>query len=452
MSQAKQINDSAVASSKVLVPSRRDIIRTGGVAAAAIAAAYAFPSGVYAKASDRIKVGLVGCGGRGSGAAVNALTADDGAELVAMGDMFADKLEKSHENLTGSDVGDRVADGKAMKKFVGWDAYKGVIQESDVVLLATPPHFRPMHLRAALEAGKHVFCEKPVGTDVPHVKQVMESCKLAKEKNLNVVSGLCYRYDEAKIETIKRIHDGQIGDIVNLQTNYNGGGLWMNPRQADWDDMQWQLRNWLYFRWLSGDFVVEQSIHSVDKMMWIMKDEAPLKVTAAGGRTQRTSPAYGNVYDHFNSVIEWKNGVRCFQSSRQWVNADQDVSDWAFGNSGTASIDQHAITGKNEWNRKPAKMGMYDAEHVALFKAVRGKTPTINNGDYMCKSTLVAMMCRMSAYTGKTIYWDSEGAKADKAQNAAVVLDSKEDLAPPKYEFGPLEVAPIPVPGQTKFI
>jgi predicted dehydrogenase len=451
MSQGKQNIDTAPVISS---PSRRDVLRTGTAAAvgAALAATYAFPSGVYAKASDTIKIGLVGCGGRGTGAAGQALAADEGTELVAMGDMFADKLEKSLGILGTIDAADRVADGKSMKKFVGWDAYKGVLGECDVVLLATPPHFRPMHVRAAVEAGKHVFCEKPVGTDVPHVKQVIEACKLAKEKNLNIVSGLCYRYDQAKIDTMNKIHDGAIGDIVNLQATYNTTQLWMNPRQPAWDDMQWQLRNWLYFRWLSGDMVVEQSIHSIDKMMWIMHDEPPVKVTSAGGRVQRTSPEFGNIYDHFNSVIEWKNGVRCFQSSRQWNNCDNDSSDWAFGNEGKAEIDQHRITGKNPWHRKPSPINMYDAEHIALFRAIRGKLPTINNGDYMCKSTLVAMACRMSAYTGKTIYWDAEGAKADKAQNPAILLDSKEDLSPPKYAFGPLEVAPIPVPGVTKFI
>src|SRR5688572_24148646 len=323
---------------------RRDFMRNGTAVAAAALASYAIPSAVHAQSSSTIKVGLIGCGGRGSGAAVQALTAEDNAELVAMGDMFADKLDEAHENLQIAEVADRVH-ADEMKKFTGFDAYKGVIDASDVVLLATPPHFRPLHLQAAIDAGKHVFCEKPVAVDVPGIKKVMEACAKAKEKKLAVVSGLCYRYDAPKIETVKRIHDGAIGDIINLQTNYNGGPLWMNPRQGGWSDMEWQLRNWLYFHWLSGDFIVEQSIHSIDKMMWVMKDEPPVSVSAAGGRVQRTSPEYGNVYDHFNSVIQWKNGLRCFQSSRQWANADADVSDWAYGTKGTADIYKHRITG-----------------------------------------------------------------------------------------------------------
>src|SRR5688500_6504008 len=234
-----------------------------------------------------------------------------------------------------------------MKKFVGFDAYKGVIDASDVVLLATPPHFRPRHLRAAIDAGKHVFCEKPVAVDVPGIKKVMEACKLAKEKRISLVSGLCFRYDEAKIETVKRIHDGAIGDIVSLQANYNSSGLWMKRRQRGWDDMQWQLRNWLYFHWLSGDHVVEQAIHSIDKMMWVMKDAAPAVVTASGGRTQRTNPAYGNIYDHFNAVIEWPSKQRCFFSCRQWNNSDHDISDWIYGTGGVGNMTDLAITGAN---------------------------------------------------------------------------------------------------------
>ena len=432
---------------------RRDFMRNGTAAAAAAAlATYAIPSAVHAQASETIRVGLVGCGGRGSGAAVQALMAEEGAELVAMGDMFADKLDEAHENLQQSDAAERVL-ADDMKKFTGFDAYKGVIDASDVVLLATPPHFRPMQLQAAIDAGKHVFCEKPVAVDMPGIRKVMEACAKAKEKKLAVVSGLCYRYDKPKIETIQRIHDGAIGDIVNLATNYNGGPLWSKPRQSGWSDMEWQLRNWLYFHWLSGDFVVEQSIHSIDKIMWVMKDEPPLKVSAAGGRVQRTGPEYGNVYDHFNSVIEWKNGVRCFQSSRQWANADPEVSDWAFGTKGKADIQSHRITGGTaDFQGKAAEHDMYLAEHIALFRSIRKGEP-INNGDYMCKSTLVSMMVRMSAYTGKTVYWDRAAAEAAKAgKDAAIVMESTEDLTPPKYEFGPLPTPAIAVPGQTKFV
>ena len=304
-----------------------------------------------------------------------------------------------------------------------------------------PPHFRPMHLRPSSKRAKHVFCEKPVGVDAPGVLSVMETSKLADEKNLTLVSGLCYRYDESKREVIDKIHDGAIGQITHAQHQLPTTGLWYKPRQPEWSDMEWQLRDWLYFTWASGDHIVEQHIHSLDKMLWVMKDQPPAKVIASGGRIVRTAPQFGNVYDHFNSTFEWADGVRCFSGCRQWTGLkeqiSQDVSDWAYGTEGTANIQQHRINGKENFHKADAKVGMYDAEHVAMFNAIRSGKP-INNGDYMCKSTLMAIMARQSAYTGKVVTWEQ-------------ILASTEKLGPAKYEFGPLAVDPIAVPGTTKF-
>ncbi len=403
---------------------------------------YAVPA-VHAGGTDELKIGLIGAGNRGSGAAVNALHGDQYAKLVALADMFPDKLEASHKNLKATDVGDRVQVPEG-NKFSGWDAYKGVIDKCDVVLLATPPFFRPMHLKAAIEAGKHVFCEKPVATDGPGLRSVMETCKLAKDKNLNLVSGLCYRYDQPKIEIIKRIQDGAIGRMVAMQTNYLTFGLWSNARKPEWSDMEWQLRNWLYFTWLAGDHIAEQSIHSLDKCIWAKGDEPPKNVFASGGRTVRTSPAFGNVYDHFNTTYEWADGVKLFHGCRQYPAPPNlvfsDVSDHVFGTEGTAHIQGHQITdkdGKIVWKHDKAPISMYDAEHAALFNAIRtGKT--INNGTYMCQSTLMALMGRMSAYTGKLVSWEE-------------AMNSKENLAPAKLEFGPIPVPPVAVPGTTLF-
>ena len=431
--------------------SRRDFMKSAAAVAGTAAAASVMPvGGVYAAGSDVIKVGLIGCGGRGSGAALNALHGDPSAKIHSMGDMFMDKLDASLERLKKEEP--QRIDVAQDRKFAGFDAYKGVIEASDVVLLATPPHFRPMHLAAALDANKHVFCEKPVGVDVPSVKKVMELCEKAKTKKLCVVSGLCYRYDEAKREVVAKIHDGAVGDIVSLQGMYNTGGLWVAPRQPEWSDMEWQLRNWLYFTWLSGDHIVEQHIHTIDKMLWIMKDQPPMKVTGNGGRTQRTGPEYGHVYDHFDTIYEWKVGdrpVRATCQTRQWVNVDTDVSDWAFGTKGVADVMNHKITGENAWKRKESKENMYDTEHKALFAAIRKGEP-INDGDYMCKSTLMAIMGRMAAYTGKTIYWDKAAAKADKKASAPTLMENTEDLSPPSYEFGPLPVPPVAVPGKAR--
>ena len=417
-------------------PSRRDIIRGMATTGAAVAAAASFVPFVHAAETNNLKIGLIGCGGRGSGAAGNALGADPNITLWAMGDMFKDQLESSLENLHHKITDKTRINVTPQRQFTGWDAYKGVIAECDVILLATPPFFRPMHLAAVLEAGKPCFCEKPVATDPTNLRLVMETARKFKEKNISLVSGLCYRYDQAKIEIVDKIRNGAVGDYLVLQTNYLTGDLWTRPRKPEWTDMEWQLRNWLYFTWLSGDMIVEQHIHSLDKIMWLMGDEPPMKVTANGGRTVRTQPEYGNIYDHFNTTYEWKNGVRCLASARQWVGCVSDTSDWVFGTKGKAELMQHQIWGANAWRRKASPQNMYDSEHVAFFKSIRNNE-AINNGDYMCKSTGVAIMGRMAAYTGQTVTWDQ-------------CMNSSEDLRPAKLAFGPLETPAIAVPGKTK--
>ena len=439
MAQHKMQNNGGVPSNG---PTRRQIVRGAAVAGAAMAVG-SIPSFVHAAGSDVLKVGLIGCGNRGSGAAMQALNADPNVKLIALGDMFKDKLDFSVANLMrGANDPAAKAFGRIdippQNQFVGWDAYKGVIALCDVVLLATPPHFRSIHLAAAVEAGKHVFCEKPVATDGPGLRSVIESCRKAKEKNLTLVSGLCYRYDDAKIDLVKRIHDGALGDIMTLQANYLTNGLWSSPRKPGWSDMEWQLRNWLYFTWLSGDLITEQHIHSLDKVMWVMGDEPPAFALGSGGRTQRTQPEFGNVYDHFSTIYEWKSGVRCFAHARQWETSYPEVSDWTYGTKGKTNLMQHQIWGENKWKGKASTKNMYDLEHIAMFKSIRNNE-AINNGDYMVKSTTMAIMGRMAAYTGQKVTW-------------AQVTESQENLAPAKYEFGDLPVAPIAVPGKTKVL
>jgi predicted dehydrogenase len=408
---------------------------------------------VVTGASNLIKVGLVGCGGRGSGAAAQACRADDGNVLWAVGDLFQDPIDDpklGHLEPLKSELGKQV-DVPKERRFSGWDAYKGVIEACDVILLATPPHFRPLQLEAVAKAGKHCFCEKPVGVDPVGVRKVMEVSKIFTEKNKSLVSGLCWRYDEAKRAVVEKIHEGAIGDIRALQHNYLSGGLWTKPRQDAWSDMEWQIRNWLYFYWLSGDHIVEQHIHSIDKMMWIMKDVPPVKVMATGGRIQRVAPQYGNVYDHFNTIFEWENGVRAFTCCRQFVNCAADVSDYAYGVDGVAAVgaDRPFITGKNPAKFKKSKHNMYDSEHVALFKSIRDNTP-INNGDYMCKSTMCAIMARTSAYTGKEVRWVDMmgGTVIDPTTNTEIkVPASTQSFSLEKYGWGPRVVDPIAVPG-----
>jgi predicted dehydrogenase len=417
--------------------SRRDFLAasTAAVAGATLAALPA----VHAAGSDVLRIGLVGCGGRGSGAIEQALNADENVQLTALGDVFPDKPIPLLEHLKE----DKAFANKLAPKvqvFTGFDAYKEVIANCDVVLLCTPPHFRPMHLKAAVAAKKHIFCEKPVAVDAPGVRAVMESSREAQKQNLSLVSGLCYRYENAKRETMKRVHGGDVGDIVALHCAYNTHGLWHKERQPDWSDMEWQLRNWLYFTWLSGDHIVEQHIHSLDKMAWAMKDEPPVKASGLGGRQVRTGKEFGHIFDHHAVVFEYKNGVKLFSYCRQQNETDVEVEDYILGTLGTCSVQQHTITGKNPWKHpRAAKKSddMYQNEHNALFASIRAGKP-INNGEYMCQSTLMAIMGRMATYTGKVISWED-------------ALHSKEDLSPKEYKFGAMPMPPVAMPGVTKF-
>ena len=404
--------------------------------AAAAASGNAYPGG-----SDLLKVGLIGCGGRGTGAASNALRADPNVKLWAMGDAFSDMLEDHLKSLqNAADIAEKV-DVPPERRFVGFDAYKKVIDECDVILIATSPHFRPLHVEYAVEKGKHLFIEKPVATDVVGLRRIQAACKLGAEKGLSMVSGLCYRYHFAKQETMKRVHGGEIGEIRTLQCTYNTGGLWHRGRKPEWSEMEYQMRNWLYFTWLSGDHIAEQHIHSLDKVLWAMKDEAPIKATSTGGRILRTDEKYGNAYDHFNTVFEWENGVRAFSSCRQMPGTAFDVSDFAVGTTGTASLQSHRITGENgKWrHRSDEPDDMYQNEHNELFKSIRAGKP-IDNSDYMIKSTMLAIMGRMSAYTGQTVSWEQ-------------AWQSTLDLSPPSYEWlEQLETKPVALPGVEKFI
>jgi predicted dehydrogenase len=434
------------ASSSTSASSRRDFL--AGAAAATLASLT--PPSVHAAGSDIIRVGLIGCGNRGTGAAEQALRADKNTRLVAMGDMFADKLQKSLNQLKSIPaIVDRI-EVKPESSFTGFNAYKSVLEMVDVALLTTPPHFRPLHLKAAVDAGKHIFAEKPCAVDARGVRTVLQACEEAKKRNLSVVAGLCWRYSHGMRETMKRVHDGTIGDITALQCTYNTGGLWSEKRRPEWSDMEWQLRNWLYFTWLSGDFNVEQHIHSIDKMAWAMQNEYPVRAVGSGGRQVRTDPLYGNIFDHHTVVYEYASGVKLFSACRQQVGCAADVSDHIMGSNATCHIEatfppRVAINRGNKrvWQsatpgRKGPRENMYQTEHDELFASIREGKP-INNGEWMAKSTLMAIMGRMATYTGQVIAWD-------------MAMNSQEDLTPPAYEFGSLPVAPVARPGVTKFV
>lgn len=410
---------------------------------AASAAAVAAAPHAFAAGDDLIKVGLIGCGERGTGAAVNALQADKNVKLVAMGDAFADRLETSLTNLQAKKtVADKV-DVKPDAKFVGFDAYKEVIARCDVVLLTTPPQFRPQHLKAAVEAGKHVFAEKPCAVDAPGVRSVLESCELAKKKNVSVVSGLCLRYDTSFRECVKRIHGGEIGSVVTLLANDYRGGRWAKVRQPEWTDMTYQMRNWYNFTWLSGDFNVEQHVHFLDVCAWVMKDQYPVRAIGMGGRSVLAGVEYGNIYDHFSIVYEYENGARLISNTRQHPKTKGDMSAVALGSKGRSLLSEKDggmwIKAEKEWVFSGPNPNLYQQEHDELFAAIRNNKP-INNGEYMAKSTLLAIMGRMAAYTGQQITWK-------------MALESKEDLTPPQWDWNAkLPDPPIAVPGVTPFV
>jgi predicted dehydrogenase len=418
--------------------SRRDFLKAS-TAALVAGAAGVLPMNVHAAGGDTLRIGLIGCGGRGTGAASQALAADKNVRLVAMADAFADRLEKSLKTLKKEEaVADKIDVAKE-HRFVGFNAYKELIaSEVDVVLLCTPPHFRPAHLKAAVQAGKHVFAEKPVAVDAPGVRSVLDTCAEAKKKDLSIVSGLCLRYHHGFQETIKRIHDGALGDIVALQTNDLRGKIWMFEREKNWTDMEWQMRNWYYFTWLCGDFNVEQHVHNLDVISWIMKGEYPVRANGTGGRQVRTGPEYGHIYDHHSVVYEFANGVKCFSVCRQQEGCANDISNHIMGAKGTGLITEKKLSLSTGWHYGEKANDFYQTEHDELFAGIRAGKP-INNGDYMAYSTLMAIMGRMATYTGKTITWDQ-------------ALNSKEDLTPPKYEWGPIETPTVAIPGVTKFI
>ena len=425
-------------------PSRREFLGTSSAVAIGSLAAMALPTNVHAAGSDALKVGLIGCGGRGTDAARQALRADQNVKLWAMADAFSDRLESSRNSLSKvEDVAAKI-DVPSDRRFVGFNAYQNVIDCCDVVLLTTPPQFRPLHMRAAVDAGKHIFAEKPCAVDAPGVRKVLGICEEAKQKKLSVVSGLCLRYDYGFQETIKRIHDGEIGKVHTLQANDYRGQIWVKPRQPEWTDMTWQMRNWYYFTWLSGDFNVEQHVHFLDVCAWAMQNEYPVRAVGLGGRQVRTEPEYGQIFDHFSIVYEYASGTKFFSNCRQQQGCVSDMSAHVAGSKGVAHISEKKKgltmkTDTGDWVYSGKENQMYQTEHDELFASIRSGKP-INNGEYMAKSTLLAIMGRMAAYTGQAITWE-------------MAMNSQEDLTPPKYDWDvPLPVPPVARPGVTKFV
>ncbi|MBI4879969.1 MAG: Gfo/Idh/MocA family oxidoreductase [Planctomycetes bacterium] len=393
---------------------------------------------------DVLKVGLIGCGGRGTGAAAQALSAEAGTViLTAAGDLFRERVDASLANLAahfGPEVAERVQVDEE-HRFAGFDAYQQVIDSGvDVVLLATPPWFRPAHLSAAVAAGKHVFCEKPMAVDAPGVRAVLAAVAEAERKRLALVSGFCWRYSARHREFYARLRDGAIGAVRAVYSTYNTSPLGTHTRRPEWSEIEFQLRNWQHMIWLSGDHLVEQAVHSIDKQSWLLGDRPPLTVTAVGGRQARSGEESGNVYDHFSATFDYGDGVKAFHMCRQIANCSNDNSDYILGEKGNATIlgwSNLAITGPNAWVPEGEGNDMYQQEHDELFASIRAGTPR-NDGSWMATSVLLAIMARMAAYTGQTITWEQ-------------ALNSQQKLGPETLAWGDVPLDPVPVPGQTRF-
>ncbi len=427
---------------------RRVFIKTS--AAAAMAGALPIERSAHAEGSDLLKIGLIGCGGRGAGAVNSALTVEPNARLTAMADAFVDRTKKARDALKAR-LGERVAvDDEHC--YGGLDAYQQLLESGvDVVILAEAPHFRPIHIEACIDAGVHVFAEKPMAVDAPGVRRVLAAGETARRKNLSLVSGFETRYSTNAREAVGKIHDGEIGDIVTIQTTYNTGPLWHRGREPDWTEMQFQLRNWYYFTWLSGDHLVEQHVHYNDLVGWIMHEQPPLHAWGYGGRQVRTEAKYGDIFDHHSVVYEYDNGVRFYAFTRQQPGCFNENSKYIFGTRATMVAAQRGwiiqdAAGKKLWSsagesRHP-ELNCFDE----MFQAMKAGTP-INDSLAMARSTMLAILGRMATHGGQRVTWD-EGIHS---QLALAPQQYTWDADPPVMPDADGNY-PVAIPGVTKVL
>jgi len=417
--------------------SRRTFVQTTAAATAAIV----LPGGMRVSGSDVVRVGVIGCGGRGTGAAMDCMRSSDGIEVVALGDLMPDRLAQCRAELAKLTASNaalaakyKVTDDRCFSSF---DAYEKVLAaDIHYVILASPPGFRPRHLAAAVAAGKHIFTEKPVAVDSAGIRSVLATHKLALQKGLGIGAGTQRRHQAEYVPTIRRIHDGAIGDVLSGQVFWNQGGLWNHARQPSWTDTEWQIRNWLYFTWLSGDHIVEQHVHNIDVANWVLGAH-PVKAIGVGGRQSRTDPKFGHIYDHFAIDFEYSSGARVMSMSRQIAGTASKTDEHFMGTKGSTNPAGH-IMGANAWTlqltEKP--ISPYVQEHTDLIASIRAGKP-INELEQVAESTLTAIMGREAAYTGQQITWDD-------------ILKADQDLTPPQLAFGPLAVPAVAMPGVTK--
>jgi predicted dehydrogenase len=424
---------------------RRDFLKASAAVAAGAALTQAIATRAHAAGSDVIKVGMIGAGGRCTGAAANALHVDTGAKLVAVCDIFLDRAKGKRDGLKKQKP--EQVDVPDERCFDGFDGYKKVIECADVVLIANAAKFHPFHMRAALDAGKHVFVEKPHAIDPKGIKDVIAACDLAKEKKLSVVSGLQSRFDPGYRETMKRILDGAIGDIVSIEENFLRAPYVLYKRAAGLNEVQYQCSNQYHFTWLSGDDVPQSLVHNVDRSLWAMREQPPVKCHGLGGRSSMTDEIYGNVFDHHSVVYEFANGVKLYAFCRTTEGCYNETSSLIYGTKGRCNLMACRIDGETKWHYEGPKANPYDLEIKALLDSVRKGEP-INSGYHMARSTLATIMGQLSCYTGKEVKW--EQVEKSDFYYAPLPGECTMNMKPP-VELGPDGKYPTYVPGVTKF-
>lgn len=437
--------------------SRRSFLKGSSVTVVGAAVTgFPFVPAAHASALEKVKIGLIGCGGRGTGAVLDALgaatnviypgagyhtedvkagaqVAHKDIEVVALCDLFKDRLGRARQNL--GQLGVNLPDSMC---FDGWDGYQKLLEVKEInyVIHATPPRFRPTQVLAAVKAGKHVFMEKPGAVDGPGVRTLLEAFEIAQQKGLGIACGTQRRHMKGYNETIKRIQGGEIGDLEYLRCYWNGGVIWVIEQTPEMSDMEWQLRNWNYFTWLGGDHYVEQHVHNLDVMNWVMGTH-PIKAFGMGGRQARQAPIHGHIYDHFAVEYEYPNGVRMFSQARQMNHCEGKVEEAVHGTKGTSNCANWVRTKEGRpWRFRDAEVNAYQQEHQNLIASIRAGKP-INEARNLAESTLTGIMGRDAAYSGQTVEWDQ-------------MLNSEKAWGPTKLEFGPLPMPPVPNPGEYK--
>jgi predicted dehydrogenase len=431
--------------------SRRDFVKqTTMLAGGIMAMPLVSNAGYFQSVDDTIKVAVIGCGGRGTGAAMQALSTKQNVKLVAMADAFRDRLDSAYKALTDGDEGnvkDKVAVTEETK-FVGFDAYKKVIPMADVVIIATPPGFRPIHFEEAINQGKHVFMEKPLATDPAGVKKVLEVAEVAKKKKLNVVVGLQRHYQTSYRELYKRVQDGMIGDITSGQVYWNSDGVWVRPRKPGQTEMEYQMRNWYYFNWLCGDHITEQHIHNLDVMNWF-KGDYPVKAQGMGGRQVRTGKEFGEIYDHHYVEYQYADGSIMNSQCRHIKGTYAIVDEILVGTKGVVKCGAAEITskGKSLFKFDKAKENEpYQNEHDELFAAIAKGEYKFADTENGAKSTLTSIIGRMATYSGQVIDWDKTLNSGISIQPAKYAWDAPPPVLPDSNGF-----YPIATPGVTKY-